>query len=110
MSYSIIPTQRFEREIKRLAKKFHSLKNDFAELIETISLNPDSGTYIGNNCYKIRMAISSKGKGKSGGARIITYIYFETETVYLLTIYDKGEKADLNPEELSTMIESLELE
>ena len=110
MSYSIIPTLRFEKELKRLAKKFPSLKNEFAQLIQDILENPESGTFIGNNCYKIRLAIGSKGKGKSGGTRIITYLYIETETVYLLTIYDKGEKADLKPNELADMIESLELD
>lgn len=109
MSYSIIPTHRFEKELKRLAKKFPSLKNEFAQLIAEIIKDPESGTFIGNNCYKIRLAIGSKGKGKSGGARVITYLYVETETVYLLTIYDKGEKEDLKPNELKDMIENLEL-
>ena len=69
----------------------------------------DLTAFIGNNCYKIRLAIGSKRKGKSGGARVITYLYIETETVYLLTIYDKGEKAELKANELKEMIESLEL-
>lgn len=110
MSYSILPTHRFEKELKRLVKKFPSLKIEYKELIEEIDKNPEAGTFIGNNCYKIRIAIESKGKGKSGGARAITYLYIETETVYLLTIYDKGEKADLKPNELKMMIESLGLE
>lgn len=110
MSYKIISTARFEKEIKRLSKKFSSLKNEFAELIEEISENPETGTFIGNNCYKIRLAIASKGKGKSGGARVITYLYIETDTVYLLTIYDKGEKEDLKPNELKDMIDSLDLD
>ena len=74
MSYNIIPTRRFERELKRLSNKYLSLKNDFATLIAEISQNPMQGVIIGNNCYKIRLAISSKNKGKSGGARIITYL------------------------------------
>lgn len=86
MSYSILPTHRFEKELKRLVKKFPSLKVEYAELIEEITQNSEAGTFIGNNCYKIRVAIESKGKGKSGGARAITYLYIETETVYLLTI------------------------
>ena len=109
MNYNIIPTRRFERELKRLAKKFPSLKNEFAELIAEITKNPVSGTFIGNNCYKIRLAIGSKRKGKSSGARVITYLYIETETVYLLTIYDKSEKTDLKPNELKELINSLDL-
>lgn len=126
MSYSIISTHRFEKELKRLSKKFPSLKNEFAELIVKITEKPESGTFIGNNCYKIRLAIGSKGKGKSGGARVITYLYIEsdsfvntnknksireqTETVYLLTIYDKSDREDLKPNELADMIESLDLD
>ena len=110
MSYSIIPTLRFEKELKRLAKKFPSLKNEFAQLIADITENPEAGTFIGNNCYKIRLAIGSKGKGKTGGARVITYLYIETETVYLLTIYDKGEKANRKPNEMDEMIDILDLE
>ena len=110
MSYNIIPTHRFEKELKRLVKKYPSLKNEFAGFIQHILTKPTLGTPIGNHCYKIRMAIASKGKGKSGGARAISYVYIETETVYLLTIYDKNEKEDLKPNELKEMIENLELE
>ena len=110
MSYSILPTHRFEKELKRLVKKFPSLKIEFKELIDEITKNPQVGTFIGNNCYKIRVAVESKGKGKSGGARAITCVYVESETVYLLTIYDKSEKENLKPNELKMMIENLELE
>jgi mRNA-degrading endonuclease RelE of RelBE toxin-antitoxin system len=86
MSYSIILTHRFEKELKRLAKKFPSLKSEFAKLIANYSKNPEMGTFIGNSCYKIRLAIASKGKGKRGGARIVTHLYIATETIYLLTV------------------------
>jgi mRNA-degrading endonuclease RelE of RelBE toxin-antitoxin system len=109
MSYKIFPTHRFEKELKRLVKKYPSLKEEFASIISFVAVNPNSGTFIGNNCYKIRLAIHSKSKGKSGGARVITYVYLITETVYLLTIYDKGEKEDLKPNELKMMIDSLDL-
>jgi mRNA-degrading endonuclease RelE of RelBE toxin-antitoxin system len=110
MSYSIFPTNRFEKELKRLVKKYPSLKNEFAQLISDLSENPKAGNYIGNNCYKIRLAILSKGKGKRGGARVISYLYILTETVYLLTIYDKSEKSDLKAHELKEMVENLEFE
>jgi len=110
MNYNIIVTRRFEKELKRLAKKFPSLKKEFAKLISDISENPITGTFIGNNCYKIRLAVVSKGRGKSGGTRIISYLYIETETVYLLTIYDKNEKSDLKTNELKKMIGNLNLD
>lgn len=109
MSYSIFSTSKFSKELKRLIKKYPSLKLEFKELIETIIKNPESGISLGNNCYKIRISIESKGKGKSGGARAITYLFIATETVYLLTIYDKSEKENLKPNELKMMIESLDL-
>ena len=110
MSYNILPTRRFERELKRLAKKYPSLKNEFADLIAKITINPITGIFIGNNCYKIRLAIDSKRKGKSGGGRVITYLYIETETVYLLTIYDKSEKIDIKPNEIRELINNLKLD
>ena len=109
MSYRIIPTHRFEKEIKRLVRKFPSLKNEFSELINAIQTNPEFGIYIGNQCYKIRLAIRSKGKGKSGGARVITYLYLDSHTVYLLTIYDKSENEDIHPTDLKDILESLDL-
>ncbi|MDX2129019.1 MAG: type II toxin-antitoxin system RelE/ParE family toxin [Chloroherpetonaceae bacterium] len=107
MNYKILLTVCFEKELKRLAKKFPSLKVDFSKLVTELSLKPLSGDSLGNNCYKVRVAVSSKGKGKSGGARVITYIYFEKETIYLLTIYDKSEMQDLKPNELKEMIQNL---
>lgn len=110
MSYNIIITHRFETELKRLAKKFPSIKKEFSELINNITENPKLGVFLGNNCYKIRLAIASKGKGKRGGARVITHLYINTETVYLLSIYDKSEKVDLKPNELKEIVENLEFE
>ena len=109
MSYKILLTNRFEKELKRLVKKFPSLKEEFALLINDLNTNPTSGTFLGNDCYKIRIAISSKGKGKSGGARAISYVYVESNTIYLLTIYDKSEKEDLKTNELKEMVVGLML-
>jgi len=110
MSYSIFPTSRFEKELKKLNKKFPSLKSEYSNLIAEISENPETGTDLGSHCHKIRISIASKGKGKRGGARIITYVYIDSKRVYLLTIYDKGEKSDIKPQELKEMIKSLDLD
>ena len=67
--------------------------------------NPTQGTSLGRNCYKIRLSIASKGKGKSGGARIITNIVIADETVYLLSIYDKSDKENLTDKELIELLE-----
>ncbi|MBL7975148.1 MAG: type II toxin-antitoxin system RelE/ParE family toxin [Candidatus Kapabacteria bacterium] len=109
MSYSVLITKRFEKELKRLVKKYPSLLSEFSALLEAITENPTSGVPLGNHCYKIRLAIKSKGKGKRGGARVITYVYVSEETVYLLTVYDKSEFENVLPSELKLIIESIEL-
>jgi hypothetical protein len=58
----------------------------------------------GNQCYKIRMAISSKGKGKSGGARVISCFKIVQQTVFLLTIFDKSEQESISNKELSELL------
>lgn len=87
-----------------MSKKHPSLKQDFLELIESLEKNPEQGTNLGNNCYKIRIAIESKGKGKSGGARVITNFIIADETVYLLSIYDKSDKENLSNKELKELL------
>lgn len=105
MSYDVLTIPPFDRQLKRLAKKYPSLKGDFAQFLETIQTDPEQGTSLGNNCRKVRIAIRSKGKGKSGGARIITNIVISEQTVYLLSIYDKSEKADLTDAELKELLQ-----
>lgn len=107
MSYKILSSRKFDRELKRLSKKFVSLKKEYGELLSIIEQNPFEGTPIGNGCYKIRIAIASKGKGKSGGARVITYVYVKGATVYLLTIYDKSEQEDISDKELQSLLSSI---
>ena len=107
MSYSIIPIEKFKKEAKRLIKKYPSLKNELAELNEILISNPTLGIPLGYNAYKIRIAIKSKGTGKSGGARVITYVVTENQEVYLLTIYDKGELDSIDDNTLRAIIKSL---
>jgi len=104
MSYSIIPTEKFIKEAKKLKKKYGSLKVELQDLADKLSTNPSIGTPLGNNTFKIRLAIKSKGKGKSGGARIITYSVLENLEVYLLTIYDKSELENIEDADLSSII------
>jgi len=107
MSYNIVFTPFFEREFKKLFKKYNSLKNDFATVVDELKDNPRSGESIGNNCYKIRMSISSKNKGKSGGARVITYVRFVEEEIHLIAIYDKSELSNIAEEQLLIRIRSV---
>lgn len=105
MSYKIETIGPFRREAKRLIKKYPSLKAELASLGLKLAQNPILGTALGNNCFKIRLAIASKGKGTSGGARIITHLYIEEETVFLLSIYDKSETESLSNHHIKALLE-----
>lgn len=107
MSYNIVAVPTFKKELKKLAKKYHSIKSDLATLFETLEINPEQGTSLGNNCYKIRLSITSKNKGKSGGARLITNFVIADDTVYLLSIYDKSDKDNLTDKELNELLKNV---
>lgn len=108
MSFKVIATEPFARKLKRLAKKHKSLKEDLLPLVELLAEEPLSqGVSLGNDCFKIRLAITSKGRGKSGGARVITYVKVTKERVYLMDIYDKSEQASISDKELALLIELL---
>ncbi len=109
MSYNIVLSEGFKKEFKQLSKKYISLANDVAELGKLLKENPIEGTPIGNNCYKIRLAIRSKGRGKSGGARVITFVQIIKETVYLLSIYDKSEQENIADKEILERIKSIKI-
>jgi len=94
----------FKRDLKRLRKKYPSLVGELRELEDELRQNPTMGTPIGGSCYKIRLAIASKGKGKSGGARVITYYYVCGKTVYLLSIYDKAEQENISEERIAELL------
>ncbi len=104
MSYKIVATESFIRDSKHLSKKYASFKKDLTHLEEILEDNPTTGTSLGNNCYKIRLAITSKGRGKSGGGRVITCVKIIREIVFLLSVYDKSEQEDLSDKELNELI------
>lgn len=107
MSYKVKTTDVFEKQAKRLIKKYVSLKTELLELVQELKENPEQGTAIGKSCFKIRIAIASKGKGKSGGARIIANIVITDTTVFLLSIYDKSEKENLTNKELDELLRAI---
>ena len=104
MNFNIIASDNFKKEAKRLSKKYRSLKTELEVLSEELSEEPTLGIPLGNDVYKIRMTISSKGKGKSGGARVITYVQLNEETVLLLSIYNKGEKDSISDKEIQKLL------
>ncbi len=109
MSYKIASIPQFDRDVKKLAKKYPSIKNDIAILAKELSEKPREGDAVFKNCYKVRMAIASKGKGKRAGARVITYILIQETTVLLLSIYDKSEKSSISDNEILALIDNIDM-
>lgn len=104
MNYSVYPTPDFKKFVKRLSKKYPSLKSDLQDLILVLNEKPDSGISLGQGIHKIRIAITSKGKGKSGGARVITYLVTEDNEVYLVYIYDKSQLENISKEQIIELL------
>lgn len=104
MSFNIELTDNFKKEAKKLIKKYASLRGEIIELAQALSENPMMGTPLGNDVYKIRIAIASKNRGKSGGARIISFVKIINETVYLLAIYNKGEQDSISDKEIEDLL------
>lgn len=117
MKVEIRVSSNFKKEAKPLLKKYPSFLDDLAQLEYELLDNPQFGTPLGHNAYKIRLRIKSKGRGKSGGARVISYL--ETEVVVwaekeedwtivnLLSVYDKSEKETLSDADLQRLIAGL---
>jgi hypothetical protein len=100
-------TKDFDRETRRLYRKYPSLIADIRQLKNDLIENPFLGTPLGNNCYKVRMAIRSKGKGKSGGGRVITWVKVIDDVIHLLTIYDKSNIENISDEYLDELRDTI---
>lgn len=114
MNVVVLIAKSFQRDIKPLLKKYPSLSKDLVGLEKELLANPKLGTALGLNAYKIRLKISGKSKGKSGGARVISLVETivigniqmkdEQVTVNLITIYDKAETSSLTDKEIKDKI------
>ena len=107
MSFEINYSKKFKKELKRLRKRYSSILEDVNSLALQLSDNPFQGVDLGNGLRKIRLAITSKGKGKSGGARVISYNILVGEQdghVLLLMIYDKSDRESLSDKELNDLV------
>lgn len=106
MNYKIVTFPPFEREAKRLAKRYKSLKHDLICLTGELQADPALGTDLGNGFRKVRLAIKSKTSGKRGGARVITLTVLlsanEAE-IGLLYIYDKSDRESISTQELRAL-------
>lgn len=103
MNCKITYTPDFAKALKKLSKRYRSIKQDYSQLLKDLHSNPLMGVDLGHHLRKVRMSITSKGRGKSGGARVITYtvILTQIETeIKLITIYDKSDKENISDAEL----------
>ena len=107
MNYSIESSASFDKEAKRLGKRYVSFKEDYLKLLDELSRNPHLGTDLGHGLRKVRMKITAKGKGKSGGARVITFtvvISQQDAVLNLLYIYDEADKASISEKEIEQLL------
>jgi len=110
MANEVVVLPEFSREAKRLAKRYRSFTSDLERLTQELKNNALIGVSLGANLRKIRLAIQSKGSGKSGGARVITYVLLSEYTIYLLTIYDKSETETVPLDELKALARRIKSE
>ena len=110
VSFDYLPE--FERRAKELRKKYPSFEHDYDTFLDELEANPFSGESLGRHIYKNRMSISSKGKGKSGGARVITYNLQQSSAneivITLMSIYDKGEICNVSDAYLRSLVQEID--
>ena len=107
MNYNIVTERAFLREVKRLSKKYKSLKQALQRLQDELLANPQAGADLGNGVHKARLAIGSKNRGKSHGACVITYTYRideENGNITLLYLYDKEERDSISATEINQLV------
>ena len=104
MSYKIELSANFKKEAKKLVKRYPSLKAELAGLFTELEDDPTKGTPLGNDIYKIRLAVASKNKGRSGGARVMSFVKVTYTSVLLFSIYSKGDKDSISDKEISQLL------
>jgi len=107
VSCRILTIPEFDKNVKKLSKRYKNLKNDLALLVVTLRENPLSGTHIFGNCYKVRLANSSVPTGKNGGFRVISYYISENSELYLLSIYSKSEQDSIKHSEIIGVLKNI---
>lgn len=107
MKSKVVVEASFEKPAKRLAKRYASFPSDLLKLINELEIDPLLGSSLGGNLRKVRLTIKSKAKGKSGGARVITYVYVSGKSVHLLTVYDKSEAETISDEKLRQLVDGV---
>ena len=112
MNYDFRPSPDFVKGVKALAKRYPSLKSDLLQLRQSLEHNPEQGVDLGGGLRKIRMNIKSKGRGKAGGARVITcniIISKSDMVIALVYIYDKTDASSVKNEAMRKIVEEMGL-
>ena len=113
MNFEIQTSSYFDAEAKRLAKRHRSFIEDLQDFRDSILKNPYQGTELSLGIRKVRLTIGSKGRGKSGGARVITFTYLVDEkdgVVILLLLYDKADASSIKMNVVRKIIKDLGLD
>lgn len=108
MTYKLAFTKSFGRELKKLKKKYPTILADLDRLAVELLKNPTLGNPVYKNCYKVRVSISGMRKGKSGSARLITYVVYSKLTIFLIAIFTKSERTSISDKEIEDLIKNLE--
>ncbi len=106
MSYKIEVSPNFKKEAKKLVKRYPSLKAELANLFLELEDNPTLGRDLGDGIYKIRIAIASKNRGKSGGGRVMSYVKITDKIVLLFSIFSKGDKDTISEKEIEELLKN----
>ena len=105
--FQVIPTPRFQKDAKKIVRKYPGFRRDLSILIDSLSTQPAQGDHLGEGIYKLRISISGKPSGKSYGARVIHAIISIRNQVHLLSVYDKSDKKDILNSEVKEMIKQV---
>lgn len=114
MSYQFRTITSFDRDLKRLAKRYRSLRDDLLKLVHEMQENPNLGADLGHGIRKIRLAIQSKGGGKRGGARVIAHtdvvVDIQEGTICFLAIYDKSDQETISNQAIKALLKEAGIE
>lgn len=108
--FIILATGHFIKQLKQVSKKYPGFTNDIGKLKVSLLQNPTQGTPLGNNCYKVRVKITGKSAGKSGGARVITFVKLSNFRIVLVDLYDKADKDTISNKDLLALLKKEKLD
>ena len=107
MNLKIKTLPSFDKELKKLAKRYRNIKKDMKQLYQELLENQKAGIEIVDNCYKIRLANSSIPTGKSGGFRAVYYYIDSDENIILISIYSKTEQSTLSEDKILQILKEM---